>query len=144
MLDAKTRRIIWERAQGHCEITGAPLGPCETGPWECHHRRNKGMGGSSRANVDNPSNLMALTPRIHNGGPGSVHAHRPWAQRCGYLLPKHVAEPGMWPVQLAGLRPVVTAGGIVMVVNPLVLLGDDGRYHAVPSPIRQVVTPPAR
>ena len=117
-----TREAVWERARGRCEITGLPLDPER---WECHHRRNKGMGGTDRANVDNLSNLLALTPAIHNGGRYSVHGNRPWAERHGYLIPKRVAEPGMWPVTLRGVHRV--------------LLGDDGRYYPLPAgfPIMQ-------
>lgn len=117
-MDAKIRRAVWERAGGKCEISGAYLGEPDSDRWECHHRRNKGMGGTSRANVDNLSNLMALTPRVHNGGPLSVHGRRAWSQKRGYLIPKGVAEPSQWPLFLLGHR--------------WVLLGDDGEYYPLP------------
>jgi hypothetical protein len=106
-MDAAIRRAVWERAGGRCEITGLPLGEPDGDRWECHHRRNKGMGGTDRDNVDSLVNLLALTPRIHNGGPGSVHGNRRWAERYGYLIPKHVSEPGMWPLKLLGRRWVL-------------------------------------
>lgn len=84
------------------------------------------MGGTSRDNVDDLSNLIALTPAVHNGGPDSVHGRRPWSEARGYLIPKHVEHPGMWPVLLRG--------------RYWVLLGDDGQYHPLP-PGLPVVAP---
>lgn len=118
-MDGDTRRAAWERARGRCEVSGWPLGEAYGDDWECHHRRNKGMGGTSRADVDALSNLLALHPRVHNGGPQSVHGRRLWSQARGYLLPKDVEHPGMWPVWLLGRR--------------WVLLGDDGLYHPLPG-----------
>jgi hypothetical protein len=63
-----------------------------------HHRRNKGMGGTSRPNVDDFTNLLVVDPLVHNGGPMSVHGRREWSERYGFLVPKGVPSPGMWPV----------------------------------------------
>lgn len=117
-MDTATRTTVWERAHGKCEITGQPLGPPDSDRWECHHRRNKGMGGTSRADRDALSNLLALTPLIHNGGPQSVHGRREWAEENGYLVPKHVHQAKLWPVRLRGRHWVI--------------LGDDGRYYPLP------------
>lgn len=67
-----------------------------------HHRRNKGMGGTSRPNTDALYNLLALDPEIHNGGPQSVHGRREWAERNGFLIPKDASHPQNWPVKLRG------------------------------------------
>ncbi len=118
-MDTATRTAVWERAHGACEITGAPLGPPDSDRWECHHRRNKGMGGTRRSDRDSLSNLLALTPVIHNGGPQSVHGRRTWAEENGYLVPKHVQVAKLWPVHLRGRR--------------WVMLGDDGQYYPLPA-----------
>jgi 5-methylcytosine-specific restriction enzyme A len=106
-MDRETRRTVWQRAGGRCEITGAALGDVDTGPWECHHRRNKGMGGTDRPDVDSPANLIALSPAAHR----TVHGSRSWAQPRGYLIPKNLPaeldDPGMWPVHLLGRRWVL-------------------------------------
>jgi hypothetical protein len=91
------RRPLWERCSGVCEITGAPL-DYET--FDMHHRRNKGMGGTRRRNVNDLDNLLALTPTIHNGDAHSVHQHPEWSMPRGYLLRNHVDRPGEHPVWL--------------------------------------------
>lgn len=91
----KIREQLWERSGGRCEATGTPLDP-ET--FDAHHRRNRGMGGTSRPDVDDLDNLLALDPIVHNGGPESVHARRPWSTARGYLVPKHTDHPGYLPV----------------------------------------------
>lgn len=103
-MDRDTRRAVWERAHGRCEITGAHLGDRDGSGWECHHRRNKGMGGTDRPDVDSPANLLALSAPAHR----AVHASRTWAQPRGYLVPKQLPpeldDPSMWPVLLLGRR----------------------------------------
>lgn len=124
-MDQATREAVYERAGGRCEISGARLRPDGFGHFEVHHRRNKGMGGTSRPDVDNLSNLLALDPQVHNGGPTSVHGRRRWSQARGYLIPKHVDHPGHWPVWLRRGRNVWE----------WVILGDDGQYYPVPVPL---------
>lgn len=110
------REQLWERCHGHCEVSGLPLAP---DTFDAHHRRNKGMGGTSRLDVDALSNLLALDPIVHNGGPKSVHGRRQWSESLGYLVPKHAEHPGMYRVRIRGRR--------------WVLLGDDGQYHEPPE-----------
>lgn len=113
------REALWQRSGGRCEVSGIPLDP---DTFDAHHRRNKGMGGTDRDDRDALTNLLALDPAVHNGGPSSVHGSRRVSQARGYLLPKHVDYPGMWPVLLHGRR--------------WVLLGGDGRYYPAPASLR--------
>lgn len=99
------------RSGGYCEVSGLPLDP---DTFDAHHRRSKGMGGDGRLNTDTLSNLLALDPQVHNGGPASVHGRGAWSQVRGYLVPKHHDYPGMVPVLLHTGRRV--------------LLLDDGSY----------------
>lgn len=96
------RQPLWERCKGRCEVSGRPL---DFDTFDMHHRRNKGMGGTSRLDVDALWNLLALDPEVHNGGPESVHGRRRWSEDRGYLIPKHEQDPGLWPVLLGGLLP---------------------------------------
>lgn len=83
--------------------------------FDAHHRQNKGMGGTVRPWRDDLTNLLALDPNVHNGGPLSVHGRRAWSQEHGYLVSKLSPWPpaGM-PVALHGVR--------------WVFLTSDGRY----------------
>jgi len=109
---------LWERCGGRCEASGQPI---TFDSFDMHHRRNLGMGGTSRTDAHDLDNLLALSPVIHNGSPQAVHSRRPWAQERGYLVPKHDNHPGMRPVWLHGRR--------------WVLLGKDGQYHDPPIPL---------
>lgn len=109
----RIRDQLWERSRGRCEVSGIVL---DRDTFDAHHRRNKGMGGTSRPDVDDLDNLLALDPVIHNGGPQSVHGRRPWAQERGYLISKLASQPpGAWPIWLHGRRWVLLdkAGGYV-------------------------------
>lgn len=92
---------MWDRSGGRCEASGLPLDP---DTFDAHHRRNKGMGGTSRADTDDLDNLIALDPGVHNGGPASVHGRRTWSEQHGYLVPKDVDRPGLTPVLQWGRR----------------------------------------
>lgn len=108
------REKLLIRCEGLCEVSGLPLDP---DTFDAHHRRNKGMGGTSRADRDALSNLIALDPVVHNGCPQSVHARREWSDERGYLVPKHEERAKDFPILLRGVR--------------WVYLTDDGRYLPV-------------
>jgi hypothetical protein len=107
---ARIRALLWERCDGRCEVSGQPLDP---DTFDVHHRMNKGMGGTTRWFRDDPTNLLALDPGVHNGGPHSVHGRRPWSEMRGYLLPKLSGwPPQSMPVWLRGTRWVfLTSAG---------------------------------
>jgi hypothetical protein len=105
----KLRAQVYERAQGRCEITGMPLGES----WALHHRRQRGMGGTARADTHTLSNVMALTHHIHNLGTPSVHLAVAWAYARGYLLAGN-SVPRLEPVWLLGRQ--------------WALLSDEGAY----------------
>jgi len=104
------RELAWERQRGLCAVTGLPL------DWDrdaLHHRRPGGRGGTSRANQQAPSNVVALLARVHNfGAPGllldgvagrSVHGSPEWSRPLGLLVSSNVDEPASIPVRIAGL-----------------------------------------
>jgi hypothetical protein len=117
------RWIAYDRQQGRCAVTGAPLGDLHDG-WELHHRRPGGRGGTSRANQQSPSNVVALLARVHNFGaaglvldgiPGrSVHGAPAWSKPLGLLLSSSVEEPGSVPVRLwSGWAFLLDDGGMI-------------------------------
>lgn len=67
------------------------------------------MGGTSRPDTDTLSNLLALDPDVHNGGPLSVHGRRGWSEERGYLIPKDAPLAVEWPVLLREQRWVFLA-----------------------------------
>lgn len=113
------RRRIYERANGVCELSGRPLPGGLDGPWEAHHRRPKGMGGTSRPNTDTVGNLLALHPRVHNMAPDSVHLMPERARASGWLVSKHEDDPASIPV--------------ILWTGHVVLLGEEG-YISLPVP----------
>lgn len=92
------RDLLYRRACGRCEVSGVRL---DFDTFDLHHRRNKGMGGTSRPDTDLPGNLLALDPIVHNGGPGSVHAHRIISEGYGWLVPKLCSRAAGVPVLVA-------------------------------------------
>jgi hypothetical protein len=117
----RIRDLLWERAEGRCEVSGRTL---DRDTFDVHHRLNKGMGGTTRWFRDDPTNLLALDPAVHNGSPASVHGSRPWSEMRGYLLPKLLAwPPDVMPVYLHGVR--------------WVFLSSDGLY--VPTPASRAI-----
>lgn len=110
------RETLWERCNGRCEVSGQAL---NLDTFDVHHRRNRGMGGTSRPDVHHFDNLLALDPVIHNGGPQSVHGRRAWSEQLGYLLPKDFEQPGLVPV--------------LLFARSWLFLGKDGRYYAGPG-----------
>lgn len=92
---ADLREKLWERSRGRCEVSGIPL---DRDTFDAHHRRNKGMGGTTRPDRDAIWNLLALDPTVHNGGPRSVHGRRAWSESRGFLVPKGVGNVQVWPI----------------------------------------------
>jgi hypothetical protein len=104
----RLRRTLWQRCNGRCEVTGIPL---DFDTFDAHHRRLKGMGGTSRPDTDLLSNLLALDPIVHNGGPTSVHGSPIRSLGNGWLL-HQAATPRLEPVLLYnGLRVWLTDDG---------------------------------
>jgi hypothetical protein len=112
----KIREQLFERCSGRCEVSGWAL---DFEAFDVHHRRNRGAGGTSRPDVHDLDNLLALNPVIHNGGPQSVHGRRRWSELNGYLVPKHLDHPGMVPVLIHA--------------RAWMMLGKDGQYYQPPG-----------
>jgi hypothetical protein len=88
----KLSEALWKRSGGFCEVSGRPL-HFET--FDRHHRRPRGMGGTSQPMTDSLPNLIALDPEVHNGAPWSVHQKPSWSRPRGYLLPKSFSDEQM-------------------------------------------------
>lgn len=101
------REQVIDRALGCCEICGRILfdeyGRPTSFPRSMHHRQPRGMGGSSRPEVNSPANLLLLcgdatTP---GGCHGHVESNRAAAYASGWLV-RASADPATVPVLLEG------------------------------------------
>jgi len=90
-IPADIRRIVAERDMGLCVYTGKPA-------THIHHRRLKGMGGSSDAHANCFCNLVSLTPEAHS----LVHRERFLALAEGLIVPAATAMPWLLPVLVHG------------------------------------------
>lgn len=120
------RRAVYDRQEGRCAVTGAPLGDRDGDEWHMHHRRPGSMGGTDRPNQQQLGNVIGLLARVHNFGAAgllldgevrSVHGSPAWSKPLGLLLSSSVEEPASVPVRIAG--------------RGFVFLLDDGRIIAV-------------
>jgi hypothetical protein len=114
---SEKRPQLWQRCQGLCEVSGQPI---QYDEFDMHHRRRKGMGGTSRPDRDSIENLLAVHSDVHHI---AVHGQPRWAMPRGYLISTNADWPGGYPVWLRG--------------QCWVLLGADGNYWPLPNP-----TPP--
>lgn len=114
---ASVRRKVAERAGYSCEACGLILYAAGiqtwTSPHSFHHRRPRGMGGSSDPATNSPANLLLLCGTGTTGCHGLIEARRSWALEAGYLVPQG-QDPAAVPV--------------VVAPNLLVLLDHDGYY----------------
>lgn len=85
------RRAVYDRAQGLCEVCRVQV-PAGTPP---HHRRPRGMGGSSVPWINDPSNLLLLCMTEPNDCHSRVERERADAHERG-LLVRYGDEP--WAV----------------------------------------------
>ena len=105
--DKRTRDVVIERAQGHCEICGVHR------PEQLHHRRPRGKGGSRRPDTNLPSNALAICAPCH----GDAEYNRALALDRGWLV-RQTFTPATVPVQRHG--------------GTWVLLLDDGTVFTPP------------
>jgi len=85
---AAVRDEVYERAGYRCERCGDA-----DGPFEVHHRRPRGMGGSRREDTNSPANLLLLCTRCHLW----TESNRATALERGYLVPQG-QDPATVPV----------------------------------------------
>ena len=99
------RETVVERAQGRCERCGGP-------GMQVHHRQPRKAGGSRRAHINAPSNLVLLCLDCHT----LIESRRTYAYASGWLV-REPKLPGCVPVMVVGLG--------------WVFLDDEGGYQPV-------------
>jgi hypothetical protein len=108
-----TRQTVLERCGGYCERCGRNLAGV---PMSVHHRRARGMGGTTDPVINTVSNLVAICGSGVTFCHGEIESHRTQGYADGWLL--HAGQdPAGVPVRLRG--------------GPLVLLTVDGGYEGL-------------
>lgn len=109
----ETRALVAERANFCCEACGRSLYTLEVGwtfPHSFHHRRPRGMGGTTRPETNSPANLLLLCGTGTSNCHGWIEANRTWAISLGLLLPQ-TADPAGTVVELLRGRVTLTDHG---------------------------------
>lgn len=115
--DKATRKLLWERAGGRCELCWLSVGLVP------HHRKPRGIGGTVDPAINRLSNLLLLCPACHLGTKG-VERERLRAYDLGHLVYRN-HDPRTTPV--------------LLLAHGRVLLDDEGGYEPCPpSPDRNV------
>jgi hypothetical protein len=116
------RRTVMERAVYSCEVCGTELhdGTAWIQPHSIHHRRPRAMGGTRRAESNDPTNLLLVCGTGTTGCHGRIEANRAEAHAAGWLVHQQ-ADPAAVPVRVwCRLDPV--------------LLTPAGQYHDQENP----------
>lgn len=93
-----TRSKVIERASICCERCGKSL----TGqPYSIHHRKPRGMGGTSDPGANSPANLLLLcgSATTPDGCHTAVERFRASAIKTGFIVPR-TADPSGVPVKM--------------------------------------------
>ena len=93
------REIVKARAGERCERCGTNWSEF----WSIHHRRPRGMGGSKRAEINSPANLILLCGSGTTGCHGWIESNRAQAYEDGLLVRSGV-DPRSVPVRLRAGR----------------------------------------
>lgn len=91
----RVKRAIRKRAGFQCEVCTTQLGPTGEHMAHIHHRRPRGMGGSTDPMTGHVTNGLLLCPTCHV----KIESHRDWALDRGFLV--HQGQnPATVPVRL--------------------------------------------
>jgi len=99
----ETQMLLFHRAGARCELCATDLSA--GAPSSKHHRRPRGMGGSSTTWINDVSNLLLLCGTGTTGCHGRIESHRTAAYDAGWLL-RTGFNPWEVPVVLHGHRTV--------------------------------------
>ena len=100
------RQLVWERDGGCCVRCGIYGGVHTFPPHQLHHRRPRGMGGTSRDDTNSPANLVLLCAQCHEW----VESWRTRALCAGQLVSQGV-DPALIPLRYHGGLVLLTHDG---------------------------------
>lgn len=107
---ATTRALVVDRADGRCEVCTKRLHV--DGRWveahSLHHRRARGMGGTTRPDTNSPANLLLVCGTGTTGCHGWIESNRTESRILGYLVSQS-GHPDLVVVELADHRHVTLA-----------------------------------
>lgn len=89
--DKATVELVRARAAGLCEVCSDGLRGSRGEHWDIHHRRARGMGGTSWPGANRCSNLIMICRFCHN----DIESRRAHAEATGRLVP--------WPLDPAAV-----------------------------------------
>lgn len=102
------RDAVEDRAMGCCEMCGTPLitfshagDRTSYRPHSIHHRQPRGMGGTSRPEINSPANLLLVCGTGTTGCHGWIESNRAEAYTNGLLVGAG-ADPAEVPLLLEG------------------------------------------
>jgi len=84
---------VLDRDGYRCVRCSAPIVGDRGDTWVLHHRRPRGMGGTTRADANSPANLLSLCAGCH----GYVESERYESYTQGWLVHMH-HDPAAVPV----------------------------------------------
>jgi hypothetical protein len=119
----KIKETIRERANDRCEKCGGRV----ANP-QYHHRRPRGMGGTSREESGDPANALLLHPHCH----AWIESNRSVSHENGWLVYQH-EEPTLVPVVRFGEWCLLFPDGSARVIKVRSLEGKPSPHHSFSS-----------
>lgn len=107
------RDVVHARSGGRCERCG------ENQAVQVHHRRPRGMGGSSREDTNTPANALHLCVACHQ----HIESNRDEAHSLGWLVRQH-HSPSVAPVFWRGEWRWLDDDGAANVAPPAPVFDD--------------------
>jgi hypothetical protein len=109
-------RLVARRDKGSCAYCGGEVIGERGWDFSVQHRLRRGSGGTVRAFVNLPGNLVLLHGSATTSCHGLVEGNPGWARANGYRVDDGITLPAETPIEHA--------------VHGRVLLADDGTWEA--------------
>lgn len=102
---------VLARADGYCEVGGAPILPVR-GAYELHHRKKRGSGG--KGDLDTVENLLVVHSRCHGlvHDPNTLGLGSALSWEHGWMLRLH-QDPELVPARV--MRGLCARSGAIRV-----------------------------
>lgn len=95
---AVVRKAFYEREQERCFLCREPLRWEDRGVgWSAHHRKPRGMGGTSDPRTGSISNCLIVCGSGTTGCHGRIERNREVALKVGLLIPKNATTESFAP-----------------------------------------------